>query len=171
MTNPASTPATTPARTHATNMAKLMTLPPSSGYGSPASLHWHRVTRDASSPLAPVGWTRAHAPLARGRSGRRPVAVLPHDEGREHFDRPRVEGPVVDHHLYGGGREPAEPLGRRGGGHDDVHSSHQTTQGRPLGGGNPHYHQVWEARAGGCGVPVVGALDGAAGDPPPRGRR
>src|SRR2546430_10851568 len=83
MTNPASTPATTPARTHATNMAKLMTLPPSSGYGSPASLHWHRLTRDASSPLAPVGWTRAHAPLARGRSGRRPVAVLPHEEGRE----------------------------------------------------------------------------------------
>src|SRR2546430_4243541 len=156
MTNPASTPATTPARTHATNMAKLMTLPPSSGYGSPASLHWHRLTRDASSPLAPVGWTRAHAPLARGRSGRRPVAVLPHEEGREHFDRPRVEGPVVDHHLHGGAREPADPLGRRGGGHDDVHSSHQTTQGRPLGGGSPRPHHVWPGRAGGRAPPGSG---------------
>src|SRR3989449_3296091 len=122
MTNPASTPATTPARTHATNMAKLMTLPPSSGYGSPASLHWHRLTRDASSPLAPVGWTRAHAPLARGRSGRRPVAVLPHEEGREHFDRPRVEGPVVDHHLHGGARDRPGPLCGCGATDEDAHS-------------------------------------------------
>src|SRR2546422_6056599 len=168
MTNPASTPATTPARTHATNMAKLMTLPPSSGYGSPASLHWHRLTRDASSPLAPVGWTRAHAPLARGRSGRRPVAVLPHEEGREHFDRPRVEGPVVDHHLHGGAREPADPLGRRGGGHDDVHSSHQTTQGRPLGGASPDQHHVGPAGGGDRGLQVVGPLHRGGGDAPPR---
>src|SRR2546428_4752471 len=100
MTNPASTPATTPARTHATNMAKLMTLPPSSGYGSPASLHRHRLTRDASSPLAPVGWTRARAPLARGGSGRRPVAVLSHQKGRAHFARPPVGRAAVDPHLH-----------------------------------------------------------------------
>src|SRR5438046_7193585 len=138
MASPASTPASTPTRTHVTNIVKLMTLPPSSPrYDAPASLPPHRCTRSASSPFAPAGWTRAQAPLAGGGSRRRPVAVLPHEEGREHFDRPRVEGAVVDHHLYGGAREPADPLGRRGGGHDDVHSSHQTTQGRPLGGASP----------------------------------
>src|SRR6266571_3884326 len=133
MTNPASKPASSPTRTHVANMTKLMTLPPSSGYGSAASLPPHRCTRGAPSPFAPVGWTRAQAPLAGGRSSRRRVAVLPHQESLEHFDCPLVQGPVVDHHLHGGAREPPDPLGRRGGADDDVDSPNQTTEGGPLG--------------------------------------
>src|SRR2546428_2539144 len=160
MTNPASKPASSPTRTHVANMTKLMTPPLSPGYGSPASLPPHRCTRRASSPFAPVGWTRAQAPLAGGRSRHRPVAVLSHQEGREHFDRPLVQGPVVDHHLHGGAREPPDPLGRRAGADDDVHSSHQTTQGGPLGGGKPDQPGAWQGRVPARALPVAGRLDG-----------
>src|SRR5439155_19018056 len=149
MASPASTPATTPARTHVTNIVKLMTLPPSSlRYDAPASLPPHRCTRSASSPLAPVGWTRAQAPLAGGGSRRRPVPVLSNQEGRKHLDRSLVQGAVVDHHLHGGARERPDPLCGRGGAHDDVHSSHQTTQGGPLGWACPDQHDVGQAGVG-----------------------
>src|SRR2546429_42054 len=106
MASPASTPASTPTRTHVTNIVKLMTRPPSSlRYDAPASLPPHRCTRSASSPFAPAGRTRAQAPLAGGGSRRRPVAVLPHQEGGEHLDRSPVQGAVVDHHLHGGARQ------------------------------------------------------------------
>src|SRR5688572_9079596 len=127
MTNPASTPASTPTITHDTNMAKLITPPPSFlRCDSPASLPLHRCLHGTPSPCAPVGWPRAQAPLTGGGSGHWPVAVLLHQEGREHFDRPRVQGPVVDHHLHGGARERPDPFGRRAGADDDVHASHQT---------------------------------------------
>src|SRR5438046_9495290 len=97
MASPASTPASTPTRTHVTNIVKLMTLPPSSPrYDAPASLPPHRCTRSASSPFAPAGRTRAQAPLAGGGSRRRPVAVLPHQEGGEHLDRSPVQGAVIE---------------------------------------------------------------------------
>src|SRR2546428_8041286 len=158
MTNPASKPASSPTRTHVANMTKLMTLPPSSGYGSAASLPPHRCTRGAPSPFAPVGWTRAQAPLAGGRSSRRPVAVLPHQESLEHFDCPLVQGPVVDHHLHGGAPRPPDPLRRRGGADDDVDSPDQTTEGGPLGGGRPGPHGGLAAGGGRRRAPGVGRL-------------
>src|SRR2546428_11820643 len=110
MASPASTPATTPTRTHVTNIVKLMTLPPSSPrYDAPASLPPHHCTRSASSPFAPAGRTRAQAPLAGGGGRRRPVAGLPHPEGREHFDRPLGPGAVGDHHPHGGAPRAAGP--------------------------------------------------------------
>src|SRR5437870_13216101 len=143
MASPASTPASTPTRTHVTNIVKLMTRPPSSlRYDAPASLPPHRCTRSASSPFAPAGRTRAQAPLAGGGSRRRPVAVLPHQEGGEHLDRSPVQGAVVDHHLHGGARERPDPPCGCGGAHDDVHSSQPTTQPRPLRGTRPHRHDV-----------------------------
>src|SRR5437899_7855818 len=133
MTHPASKPASSPTRTHVTNMTKLMTLPPSSGYGSAASRPPRRRARGAPSPFAPVEWTRAQALPAGGRSRHRPVAVLPHQESREHFDCPLVQGPVVDDHLLCMARQPPDPLGRRAGADDDVHAPQQTTHGGPLG--------------------------------------
>src|SRR5437899_4117291 len=124
-THPASQPASSPARIHIKN---VMTVPPSSGYRSLASLPRYRRVRCALSRFASTG------PPPRRRSGRRPIAVLLHQEGREHFDRPRVEGPVVDQHLHGGTRESPDPLGGRGGADDDVRSPHQATQCGPLGG-------------------------------------
>src|SRR5881296_2302508 len=176
MTIPATMPASTPTRTHVTNIVKLMTSPPSSPrYDSPASLPPHHCTRSASSPCAPIfapaGWTRAQAVLTGGGSRRRPVAVLSHQKGREHFDRPLVEGAVVDHHLHGGAREPADPLGRRGGAHDDVHSSHQATQGGPLRGASPDQHDVGQAGVGDRVLQVVGRRDGGGGYAHPRPRR
>src|SRR2546427_10604004 len=168
MTNPASKPASSPTRTHVANMTKLMTLSPSSGYGSAASLPPHRRTRRAPSPVRPVGWTRAQAPLAGGRSSRRPVAVLPHQESREHFDCPLVQGPVVDHHLHGGAREPPDPLGRRGGADDDVDSPNQTTEGGPRGGASPHPRRVWEAAGGVGGPSAEGGRVGGGGHAAPR---
>src|SRR2546426_4577736 len=170
MPTPASKPASSPTRTHVANMTKLMTLPPSSGYGSAASLPPHRCTRGAPSPFAPVGWARAQAPLAGGRSSRRLVPVLPNQESREHFDCPLVQGPVVDHHLHGGAREPPDPLGRGGGADDDVDSSHQTTQGGPLGGGSPDQRDVWQAGVRDRVLQVVGRLDRGGGHAPPRPR-
>src|SRR5256886_14883508 len=172
MTNPASKPASSPTRTHVANMTKLMTLPPSSGYGSAASLPPHRCTRGAPSAFAPVGWTRAQAPAAGGPRSRRPVAVLPPQEGREHFDSPLVQGPVVDHHLHGGAREPPDPLGRRGGADDDVDSPNQTTEGGPLGGASPDQRDVWQAGVRDPGLQGVGRLGGGGGHahpPPPPG--
>src|SRR6059036_1690950 len=171
MTNPASKPASSPTRTHVANMTKLMTLPPSSGYGSAASLPPHRCTRGAPSPFAPVGWTRAQAPLAGGRSSRRPVAVLPHQESREHSDCPLIQGPVVDHHLHGGAREPPDPLGRRGGADDDVDSPNQTTEGGPLGGASPDQRDVWQAGVRDRVLQIVGRLGGGGGHAYPRPRR
>src|SRR5437667_12741370 len=154
MTHPASKPASSPTRTHVTNMTKLMTLPPSSGYGSAASLPPRRRARGAPSPFAPVEWTRAQALPAGGRSRHRPVAVLPHQESREHFDCPLVQGPVVDDHLHGGAREPPDPLGRRGGADDDVDSPNQTTEGGALGGASPAQRGGWQAGGGARGLPV-----------------
>src|SRR5713101_4098139 len=121
MTHPATKPASTPARIHVKN---VMALPPSSGYSSLASLPRHRRTRRTPSRFTFHRRTRPQLPPDERRIGRRPVAVFSHQEGREHFDRPLVEGPVVDHHLHGGAREPPDPLGRRGGADDDVHSPH-----------------------------------------------
>src|SRR5258705_10711106 len=126
---PASKPASPPARIHVKN---VMTRPPSSGYSSLASSLRHRRTRHAPSRLRLSGWTGAQPPA--GRRSRRPVVVvLSHQKGREHFDRPLVEGPVIDHHLYGGTREAPHPLGRRGGADDDVCAPHQATKGGPFG--------------------------------------
>src|SRR2546425_5381298 len=132
MTNPANKPASNPARIHVKN---VMVLPPSSGYRSPASLRRHRRTRP--TPLRSTSNGRTRPRQLRGRSGRRPVAVFSHQEGRQHFDRPLVEGPVVDHDVDGGTREPPNALGRRGGADDDGHSPHEPTQYGPLGGGGP----------------------------------
>jgi hypothetical protein len=74
-----------------------MTLSPSSGCSSIASLAQHRRTRRAPSRFASNRRTTPE-PLP-GRSGRRLVAVFSHQEGREHFDGPLVEGSVVDHDL------------------------------------------------------------------------
>src|SRR5439155_24052667 len=149
MASPASTPASTPARTHVTNIVKLMTLPPSSPrYDAPASLPPHRCTRSASSPFAPAGRTRTQAALGGGGSRRRPVPVLPHQEGGEHLDRSPVQGAVIDHPLHGGARERPDPLCYCGGAHDDVHSSQQTTQARPLGGTRPDQPDVGLAGVG-----------------------
>src|SRR5438128_6360019 len=178
MTIPATTPASTPTRTHVTNIVKLMTPPPSSPrYDSSASLPPHHCTRSASSPCAPVGpfapagWTRAQAVLTGGGSGRRPVAVLSHQKGREHFDRPLVQGAVVDHHLHGGARKPPDPLGRRGGAHDDVHSSHQATERSPLRGASPDQHDVGQAGVGDRVLQVVRRRDGGGGYTHARPRR
>src|SRR5207245_4402048 len=136
-TSPASTPATTPTRTHATNIAKLMTLPPSSGYDGPTSLPRHRLTPRAPSRASSHGRTRAQPCPDEGRSGHCAIAVLSHQDGGEHLDRPLVEGPVVDHHVHDGTREPPDPLGRRGGADDDVHSPHQPPQCGPRAAAGP----------------------------------
>src|SRR5882762_940891 len=160
MTNPASKPASSPTRSHVANMTKLMTLPPSPGYDSLASLPLHRCTCRPSSPFASVGRARARAPPAGARRRGLPVAVLLHQEGREHFDRSLVQGPVVDHHLHGGAREPPNPLRRRAGADDDVHSAHQTTQGSPFGGASPDQHDVWQAGVPDRVLQVISRLDG-----------
>src|SRR3989442_3252645 len=120
MTNPASKPASSPTRTHVANMTKLMTPPPSPGYGSPASLPLHRCTRRASSPFAPVGWTRAQAPLTAGGDRQRPVPVLHRPEGRRHFARPPGHVPGLHHHPHGGAHDAPVPLGRPAGADADV---------------------------------------------------
>src|SRR5439155_21671447 len=122
-------------------------------------------------PVASVGWTRARAAPSGGRSGDRPVAVLSDQDGREHLDRPLVEGPVVDDHLYGWAREPPHPLGRRGGTDDDVHSPQQATQRGPLGGAGPDERDVWQAGVGDRVLQVMGVLDGGGGHAHPRPRR
>src|SRR6266545_4534330 len=143
-----------------------MTLPPSTGYGSCASLHQHRRTHCTPSRSTSNGRTRP-----RARSGRRPVAVFSHQEGREHFDRPLVEGPVVDHHLHGGTGEPPDPLSRRGGADDDVHAPHEATEGSPLGGTDPDEGDVRQAGVGDRVLQVVGRLDRGGGHAHPRPRR
>jgi len=72
---------------------------------SPPPSHASRSLRFTSR-----GRPRVHA--ASGRSG--PSACSPFSctrRGREHFNRPLVEGPVVDHHLHGGTRQPPNALG------------------------------------------------------------
>src|SRR5207244_3177015 len=91
--------------------------------------------------------------------GRRPLAVVVHQGGGEHFNRPRVEGPVVDDHLHGGAREAADPLGSRGGTDDNVHAPHQATQRRPFAGGGPDERDVRQSGVGDGVLQAVRGLD------------
>src|SRR5882724_432304 len=166
ITHPASKPASTPARIHIKN---VMTSPPSSSYGGLASLPKHRRARCTLSRSISTGPARPQRP--RRRSGCRPIAVLLHQKGREHFDRPLVEGPIVDHHLYGGTRETPDPFGRRGGADDNVRSPHQATQRGPLGGADPYERDVRQVGVRDRVLQVVGRLDGGGGDAHPCSRR
>src|SRR5437867_12220657 len=138
MTSGASTPASTPTRTHVTNMAKLMTFLLHPVNDSPASLPLRRCARRDLRAFAPVGWMRAH------------------QDGREHLDRPLVEGTVVDDHLHSGACERPYPLGRRGGTDDGVHSPYQATQRGALGRARPGQRDVRQAGVRDRVLQVVG---------------
>src|SRR3989304_3704980 len=104
-------------------------LPPSSSH-SPFGIS--RVAPRARAVLLEGRGPRGL--LGGGGGGRRPVAVLPHQDGRQQFDCPLVEGPVVGDHLGGGSGQFPHPLGRRRGAHHDLRLPHQAIQlGPPRG--------------------------------------
>src|SRR5438093_4324323 len=166
MTQPASTPASTPARIHVKN---VMTLPPAFGYRTVASLPRHRPTHRATTRFTSNEWTTTKP--SRSRSGRRRVAVFSHQEGREHLDRPLIEGPIVDHHLHGGARERPDALRRRGGADDDVSSPNQATQCGPRGRADSDERDVWQTGVRDRVLEIVGRLDRGGGHAHPCPRR
>src|SRR5438067_9549873 len=90
-----------------------------------------RSTNKTSALATKTLWVLRPRPAALPewlRIGSCPRAVLLHQDRRQHLDRPRVEGPVVDDHLHGRAREPPHPIGHGAGAHDDVHAPHQTSQ-------------------------------------------
>ncbi|PYM30980.1 MAG: hypothetical protein DMD80_01385, partial [Candidatus Rokuibacteriota bacterium] len=89
-----------------------------------------------------VGWSGVRALPAGRRRGRRAVTILSDQDGREHFDRPGVQRPIIDHDLHAWSGELADSLGRQARADDDIHPSHQTTQTRPLGRARSDQHDV-----------------------------
>src|SRR5439155_14460338 len=61
------------------------------------------------------------APPSGGRRGRGPFLAVPHQDRRQHLNRPLVEGPVVHEHLDHRPRQLAYPIGGRGTADHHVH--------------------------------------------------